>query len=117
MKKILIVDDDSAIVDATQMVLEMEGYEVNTSLDGNILNKMENNTPDLILLDIWMSGEDGRDVARLLKSTPHTKKIPIVMISANRDAQTLASECGANDFLAKPFEIDDLIKTIKKHLH
>ncbi len=58
-KRVLVADDDPAIVDSMQMMLEMEGFEVNTIVDGEMIYKMEN-YPDVMLLDIWMSGQDGR---------------------------------------------------------
>jgi CheY-like chemotaxis protein len=73
--------------------------------------------PDLLLLDIWMSGIDGRDICKELKQKENTKKIPIVLISASREIERSALEAGADDFLAKPFEIDDLLEKIEKHLH
>ena len=61
--------------------------------------------PDLLLIDIWMSGVDGRDICRLLKSNSATKHIPIMMISASRDNGQSALDSGANDFLGKPLEM------------
>ena len=75
-KKILVADDDPAILDALQMMLELEGYEVITTVDGETIYKMEKEYPDLLLLDIWMSGQDGRDICKYLKKDPHTKHIP-----------------------------------------
>lgn len=116
MKKILVADDDPAIVDSIQMILEMEGYAVDTTVDGETIYKMEKEYPDLLLLDIWMSGEDGRDVCKFLKKSSLTKKIPIIMISASRDVKESAKQAGANDFLAKPFEMEDLLNIVKKHI-
>jgi DNA-binding response OmpR family regulator len=113
-KKILVADDDPAILDAIRMILEMEEYDVSTSVDGETIYKMENEYPDLLLLDIWMSGEDGRDICRFLKSNPKTKNIPVILISASRDIMKSAKEAGADDFLAKPFEMDDLLNKVAK---
>jgi CheY-like chemotaxis protein len=60
-----------------------------------------------------MSGEDGRDICKKLKQDPLTKNIPVIMISASRDIKESAMEAGADDFLAKPFEMDDLLKKIE----
>lgn len=111
-KKILIADDDPAIVDALQFMLEETGYEVITTLSGEAVPKMFEQKPDLLLLDIWMSGQDGREICRKLKSQASTGKIPIMMISANKDTEEIAKVSGANDFLSKPFEMDELLKKV-----
>ncbi|MHA4895738.1 response regulator [Pedobacter sp. PWIIR3] len=113
-KKILIADDDEAIVDATTIMLEAMGYNVIHTMYGNeVPNKMIEQ-PDLLLLDIWMSGIDGRDICKALKSDPKTRSIPVLMISASRQIMQSALECGADDFLAKPFEMTDLLDKIDK---
>ncbi|MDN3583372.1 response regulator transcription factor [Mucilaginibacter flavus] len=111
-KKIMIADDDPGIVDAVEMLLEFEGYEVTSTVDGTTVLDMKEELPDLLLLDIWMSGEDGRDICKKLKQLELTKNIPVIMISASRDVKDSALAAGADDFLAKPFEMDDLLKKI-----
>ncbi|WP_091211465.1 response regulator [Mucilaginibacter gossypiicola] len=115
-KKIMIADDDPGIVDAVEIILDFEGYEVSSTVNGTTLLDMQTEFPDLLLLDIWMSGSDGRDICRELKKRDSTKDIPIIMISASRDIEKSAYDAGADDFLAKPFEIDDLLGKIRKHL-
>jgi CheY-like chemotaxis protein len=115
-KKILVADDDPAIVDAIQMMLELEGYEVDTTVNGATIYKMEKEYPDLLLLDIWMSGQDGREVCKYLKKNPATKHIPIILVSASRDVAQSAKDAGADDFIEKPFQMDDLLKTVAKHV-
>lgn len=115
-KRILVADDDPAIGHSIKMLLEDEGYVVETTADGETVRAIKDNLPHLILLDIWMSGMDGRDVAMHLKTQPATTGIPIIMISANRDIKKIATDYGADDFLAKPFDIDDLLKKIAFHL-
>jgi DNA-binding response OmpR family regulator len=109
----MIADDDPGIVDAVEMLLEFEGYEVSSTVDGATVLDMKDELPDLLLLDIWMSGEDGRDICKKLKSINLTKGIPIIMISASRDIRESAMAAGADDFLAKPFEMDELLKKIE----
>lgn len=114
-KKIMIADDDPAILDSVGLLLEFEGYEVQTTPDATSLLTMETGFPDLLLLDIWMSGTDGRDICKYLKKQQLTSNIPIVLISASREIERSAMEAGANDFLAKPFELKDLLKKIEQH--
>ncbi len=112
----MIADDDAGIVDFITILLEYEGYHVSSTLNGATLLEIENEFPDLILLDIWMSGVDGRDVCKQLKQKETTKNIPIVMISASNDIERSAMDAGADDFLAKPFDMAELLKKIEKNL-
>ena len=111
-KKILIADDDEGIVDAVTMILEVMGYDVEFTYDGGAVIDAVKSKPDLIMLDIWMSGHDGRDICKLLKSDPEFKEIPILMISASRDIRQSAMVAGANDFMEKPFEMDSLLNKV-----
>jgi CheY-like chemotaxis protein len=115
-KKILVADDDPGILDALQIMLEDNDYDVAVTIDGQSIYKMEKDFPDLLLLDIWMSGLDGREICRYLKKSELTRSIPIIMISANRDTEKIAKEAGADDFLAKPFEMEILLKKIAKYI-
>lgn len=115
-KKILVADDDPAIVESTTLILEEHGYKVDSTVDGETIYKMEKEYPDLLVLDIWMSGQDGREICKYLKKKELTKHIPIIMISASQDVKRSATEAGANDFLAKPFDMNELIKKIEKFI-
>lgn len=113
-KKILIADDDEAIVDAISIMLEVMDYQVLSTTSGAEVAKALKQCPDLLLLDIWMSGIDGRDVCRQVKADPTTRDIPILMISASRQIRESAMSCGADDFLAKPFEMSELLQKIEQ---
>jgi DNA-binding response OmpR family regulator len=115
-KKILIADDDEGIVDALQLFLEDEGYEVEIVTDGATLRDFPHGLPDLLLLDIWMSGWNGRDICISLKSHQATKHLPIILVSANKDTKKVASEAGADDFIVKPFDLDDLLHKIEQYI-
>jgi DNA-binding response OmpR family regulator len=114
--KILVIDDETTILSALQIFLEQEGYQVEAIskyqgyLEG--LNKSE--LPDLIILDILLMEEDGREVAKKLKGSTKTKHIPIIMISAHPTADKTARRAGADEFLAKPFEVDTLLEAIDR---
>jgi DNA-binding response OmpR family regulator len=116
-KRVMIADDDKAIVDAVQAMLEFGGYEVSFTYNGATILDMQENFPDLILLDIWMSGTDGRDVCKALKQRSATRTIPVIMISASPDLEISAKDAGADDFLEKPFDMDDLLGKIDVHLN
>jgi len=116
-KKIFIADDDEGIVDAVTMILEVMGYDVEFTFDGGTVIDAVKNKPDLILLDIWMSGHDGRDICKQLKNDADLKDIPILMISASRDIKQSALDAGANDFMEKPFEMDSLLNKVNHLLN
>jgi len=115
-KKVLVADDDPAILDVMRMMLEFEGYEVTTTPNGATILQMDSGLPDLLLLDIWMSGTDGRELCRKLKLNEKTKNIPIVLVSASKDVEHSAREAGADDFIAKPFEMNELLQKIEKNI-
>lgn len=117
MKKILVADDNPAILDALKIMLEEEGYEVETTLNGAAAQDMKEPLPDLLLLDIGMSGTDGRDIGKLLKNTTSTKGIPIVMMSAAKDLEQMAKDSEADNFIAKPFQMEHLLKTVAKYVN
>ena len=116
-KKILVADDNPAILDALKIMLEGEGYEVETTVDGATVQDMKEPLPDLLLLDIWMSGIDGRDVCKLLKGATATKHIPIIMISATKDIQQIAKDSGADDCISKPFQMEHLLAIVAKYVN
>lgn len=113
-KKVLVADDDPAIVDVLQILLEDQGYEVFATLNAEEVEILIKKEPDMVLLDIWMSGVNGKDICLKLKANEKTKHIPVVMFSANRDTKDIALECGADGFISKPFEINELIDMVKK---
>jgi DNA-binding response OmpR family regulator len=115
LRRILAVDDDNDIVDIIKIILEDEGYEVSTLTNGrDVMQTISLQRPDLILLDVMLGGIDGRDICRAIKGDALLGNIPIVMISASHNLHNLLTEVGApDDFLAKPFDIDHLIKKVK----
>lgn len=113
---ILVVEDDAAILEALRLVLEDAGYSVQTSMkNGEVVRqKLQERLPDLLILDILLSGHDGRDVCRYLKSREDTRHVPVVLISAHPGASATAYEAGADDFIPKPFDIDDLLERVER---
>ena len=112
-RRILVVDDERDILEFLQIILEEEGYEVVTSEKGEYLEQLHNGgLPHLILVDVLLSGKDGRTIVRSLKNQEETRHIPIIMFSAHPSAAETARQAGADDFLAKPFDIDVLLAKI-----
>jgi DNA-binding response OmpR family regulator len=119
MRKILVIDDDPGILEVLTLILEDADYEVETimKVDKDINKRLKSFHPDLILLDMLLSGLDGRDIARKLKANPKYVQIPIIMLSAHPNAKKEALTAGANYFMAKPFDIYELTALVKKSLH
>ncbi len=116
MKKVLVVEDDASILEVMRYILQDAGYSTQTLSDGGkAYEKVTQYKPDIILLDISLSGYDGRLICRDLKNAVTTKNIPIIMIAAHTEVRKESVKCGADDFLAKPFNIDDLLKKIKQY--
>lgn len=117
-KNILVIDDDLAILEVLKIILEDSGYAVTSISSGSdIQRKVNEKKPDLILLDIWISGHDGRDIAHTLKNNKSSSNIPIIVMSAHNETKRIAHEAGVDDFLAKPFDMNDLIAIVKKYTH
>jgi DNA-binding response OmpR family regulator len=115
-KRILIVDDEPDILESLRVILE-EGYEVVTSDKDEFLEQLHNDRlPHLILVDVLLSGKDGRAIVKHLKSQPETMHIPVIMFSAHPSAYKTALQAGADDFLAKPFAISELLAKIAHFL-
>ncbi|MHB1086728.1 MAG: ATP-binding protein [Minisyncoccota bacterium] len=115
-KKVLIADDNPAILESMTLILEDAGYDVITTVNGQTEQFAQEYLPNVILLDIWMSGQDGRDICKRLKIHKLTRRILIIMISANKDTEKIAKAAGANGFLAKPFDMRDLLKAVATHV-
>jgi two-component system, OmpR family, alkaline phosphatase synthesis response regulator PhoP len=119
-KKILIVDDEMDLVETVRFPLEMEGYDVLVSHNGeDALNQARKENPDLILLDLMLPNLDGYKVCRLLKFDDRYKHIPILMLTAKSQEKdkALGMETGANEYITKPFDIRDLLKKVKAYLN
>jgi DNA-binding response OmpR family regulator len=117
MAKILVVDDDTDILSVMEILLTMKGFEVQVTSKGeNTFPKIASFKPDLILLDVLISGHDGRVICKKLKSDEETRNIPVIMFSAHPGAAASIAEYGANDFIAKPFDVNNLMKKVNAQL-
>lgn len=114
--KVLVCDDDEGISEVIKIILNQAGYIVSSISNGkSIQKKVKEFSPNLILLDIWMPGIDGKQATKLLKRNKTTKNIPIIMISALNSTESNAHACGADDFLLKPFDMNILLSKVKKY--
>lgn len=117
-KRILVVDDIEDNLSLLQAVLTEEGYEVDIAKDGNsALAKIEARSPDLVLLDAMMPKMDGYEVTRRIRQNKKLPFIPILLITAYEDANVPEGlDLGANDFIRKPIDYDELMARIKASL-
>ena len=104
-----MLDDDKHVLEICSIILEANGYTVKVSeTSHDIIEKVEAVRPDLILMDNWIPKIGGVEATRLLKSHPIFHSIPVIYLSANTDIEQLASQAGADNYLAKPFNLEDL---------
>ena len=116
-KKILVVDDEPDILAFLQELLEQEGYTVAITDKAEYVEKLHaDGLPDLILIDVLLSGKDGREIVKHLKSQEATRHVPVIMFSAHPRAEETARMAGADDFVAKPFEMDEVLAKLAKHV-
>lgn len=117
MKKILIVDDDEGVLGALEMLLSDEGYSVmGVASESQVYKAVSDFKPDMIILDVLLSGSDGRTICKKLKNNPETLDIPVVMASAHPTAEREIKKYKADDFLAKPFGLYELNEKLSKYL-
>lgn len=113
MKKVLLIDDDHAILDALSLVLVEAGYEVKAIDSGkDVIPLVKSFQPCIIFTDIWMSGKDGIVIAKEVKQV---SDIPVIVISALSDAKKLTKQQFITDLLPKPFTMEEVLRTIKKY--
>jgi twitching motility two-component system response regulator PilH len=119
-KTVLIVEDSPTIMEIECSILQLAGFETLCAVDGiEGIQKAHGEKPDLILLDIKLPDMDGYQVCRLLKSEPDTKSIPVIMATASeieKKDEFWGLEVGADAYLIKPFEPEELISEVKKLL-
>lgn len=110
---ILIVDDDASVRSTLEEILDLEGYPFESAKDGyEALRAIEKTRPSLIVLDMRMAGLDGWSFAQKLRERGH--RLPILLMTADQGARRWAEELGADGYLAKPFDLADLLDAIER---
>ena len=120
MPKIIVVDDDKTATALFEQVLMMNKYDVVTLNDSaKTVETATEVNPDLIILDLMMPEPDGFKVCRMLRANPQFRRTPIIIVTAlnDLDSKLVAMGAGANDYLVKPFHIDQLFTIIEKQLN
>lgn len=119
MAKIVVIEDDLLILNLISHILQREGYEVVTAIDGSDgLRKVKETAPQLVVLDISLPGLDGYQVCHYLRSEPATVDLPIIMVTAmgRPSDQRRGFESGADDYLPKPFALSELVTRVQSLL-
>lgn len=111
-RKILLVDDAPAIVHAASQLLHLAGYEVMTANGTEVLAIVAEQRPDVVILDIRMSGCDGQDLCRQIKGHDLLCRTPVLLFSAHWNTPRIAEEVGADGYILKPFTLRDLLAKI-----
>ena len=112
--KILIFDDHADLLDALTIFLEEESFEVCTVVSTELFRtELLRFEPDIIILDVYINGNiNGREICKIIKADPHTRHIPIILMSASVSALKNFEECSADEILSKPFDLSDLLQKI-----
>lgn len=119
MKKILIVDDEQDIVESLKFVLESYDYTCYCAYNGEDgLRMAKEIIPDLMILDVMMPKINGYKISRLLKFDKKYKDIPILMVTARtqEEDKLIGEETGADEYITKPYELDELVSKVNKYL-
>jgi DNA-binding response OmpR family regulator len=112
---ICIIEDDEGIQDVLKIILNRAGYETEIFFDGKAIFEDNYTTPNLFLIDKQLSGADGLTICRHLKDDRNTRSIPVIMMSAYPNVKEFSVLAGANDYIEKPFKVETLLETIRKH--
>jgi len=113
---ILVVEDDPQVARLISLVLQRSGHKSTIVADGqSALDNAREQRPAMIFADLTIKGMGGEALCSALKSHAETKDIPYVVVSGDRDVAEKARQCGADDYMGKPFEFDDLIRLVNKY--
>ena len=114
MKKVLLLDNDEGVLDVMQEALSYEGFQIKAidSTD-NIFPVIDGFDPDLIILDYILSGVNGGEICHQIKANPKTTDLPVIIMSAYPRVIRSLGYYGCDDFIAKPFDLDDIVERIK----
>jgi CheY-like chemotaxis protein len=113
---ILVVEDDPQVARLVALVLQRNGRDCQVVADGTTaLSRAKEMHPQMIFADLTIKGMNGEALCSALKTEPETRSIPYIVLSGDRDIVEKAKQCGADDYLAKPFEFPDLIRLVEKY--
>jgi DNA-binding response OmpR family regulator len=115
--KIIVIEDDTDTLDIITTILTDAGYEVAAGKDVTAVYAIETDPPALLLIDNWLSsGKTGHDICYHLKQNPATSFIPVILISGTMNLEETAQRCGAQSFICKPFDVDELLRQVRTYV-
>ncbi|MCC8425673.1 response regulator transcription factor [Mucilaginibacter sp. UR6-11] len=115
-KKVLVIEDEPVIAEMMSILLEMGGYKVISLGDtGMARRRLHEKEVGLVLLDLQLSGETGQSMCNYIKTTEDIKHLPVILVSANCDLPQISKDCGADDHIAKPFDLNFFMEKVKAH--
>jgi DNA-binding response OmpR family regulator len=116
-KKVLVIDDDEAVLDVMKEALTYEGFEVKIAEKADdVLAMINTYQPDLLLIDYILKGINGGEICHQVKDNGRERKLPVIIVSAYPKVLTSLGDYGCDKFIAKPFDLDDLVGSIKSVL-
>ncbi|WP_316760094.1 PleD family two-component system response regulator [Pedobacter aquatilis] len=116
-KKLLICDDDIDIIEMLEIVLDDSGFDIITETDSKkVLELISSTKPQLVLMDLWMPVISGDQILMQMREDQNLSSIPVVIMSAAQDGKEVASKAGANGYIPKPFDIDELMQKVNKFM-
>lgn len=115
VKKVMVCDDDRGILDLIELIMEEAGFSVISEINSlNAISRIEKEKPDLLILDIWMPVLSGDQVLRSIKNSASIVNLPVIMYSASTEGESIAKVAGADDYIAKPFDLDELMNKVNR---
>jgi len=113
-KNILIIENDDDIRMIVEMILQEQGYDTLSIPEPKDITALISFHPDLILLDEFINNQPGHRLCRKIKQVPALAAVPVIILSTAHNIELIASECAANDFIRKPFDVDDMIAKVMR---
>jgi DNA-binding response OmpR family regulator len=115
-RKVLVIEDEPVIAEMMSILLEMGGYKVISLADtGMARRRLHEKEVGLVLLDLQLRGETGQSMCNYIKTTEDIKHLPVILVSANSDLPQIAQDCGADDYIAKPFDLNFFMEKVKEY--
>jgi DNA-binding response OmpR family regulator len=115
-RKVLVIEDEPIIAEMMSILLEVEGFNVISSSDTVFARKkLANKDVNLVMLDLKLKGEDGQSMCAYIKGHADLKHIPVILVSANSDLEQITKDCGADDHLKKPFDLNTFMAKVNAY--
>jgi DNA-binding response OmpR family regulator len=115
-RKVLVIEDEPIIAEMMSILLEVEGYNVISSADTAFAKlKLHEKEVNLVMLDLKLKGEDGQSMCAYIKGHDDLKHIPVILVSANSDLEQIKKDCGADDHINKPFDLNSFMDKVSAY--